>query len=224
MPQKIEVKQTEDGSVTLYLPDMDENYHSTHGALTESQHIFIKMGLEKSNAEEPRILEVGLGTGLNALLTCIWAYENKKKIHYWGYELYPLKKNVVEQLNYSEIVQHPLAAEFFSAIHAAEWGTETVVQDFFVLHKRHEDILQSQFETKFDVVYFDAFAPNKQDEMWNQRFFDSISAAMNPGAVYSTYCVKGTVKRMLKAAGLQIKKEVGPPGGKREILTAFKAL
>ena len=219
---QLEIQKTLDGSATLYLPEMDEHYHSTYGALTESQHIFITMGIEKSASVAPRVLEVGLGTGLNALLTAQWARDRKIPVHYWGYELYPLPIETIRNLEYPAIVKDVDTSHYLDEIHDSVWGGQISVGTQMQLFKRHESILDAQFETQFDVVYFDAFAPNKQEDIWVQDLFDRIAHNMASNAILTTYCCKGDVKRMLRAAGLEVKKVSGPPGGKREILNAFK--
>ena len=216
------IEETKDGSATLYVPGLDEHYHSTFGALTESQHIFIEKGIAQCPAAEPRVLEVGMGTGLNAVLTAIWARDNARTVHYWGYELYPLPAETVRQLKYPSIISDHDAADYLEQIHGSPWGGQQTVGPQMQLYKRHENILEARFDSAFDVVYFDAFAPNKQEDIWAQELFCRIAEAMAPGAVLTTYCCKGDVKRMLRAAGLTVKKVPGPPGGKREILNAFK--
>jgi len=221
MQKNLVILKTEDGSATLFRPDINEHYHSTHGAITESQHVFIKMGIEQATSNTIRILEVGLGTGLNALLTALWAQENKRNITYHGYELYPLGKDITEQLHYPNMSNSANADELFQSIHAMPWGVASAISEYMTLTKINEDILSAQFECRFDVVYFDAFAPNKQEEIWSEELFEKIANNMVSNGIFTTYCAKGAVKRMLQAVGLSVKKVPGPPG-KREMLTARK--
>ncbi len=217
------IERTDDGSATLFVPALNEHYHSVKGARTESQHIFIDMGLEASEAAEPRVLEIGFGTGLNALLTLEAAGESQRKVHYTGVELYPLAWDTIEQLGYSD---HPL----FKTLHTAPWGEDVEITPYFTLNKLEEDItapanhLSLLTNPCYDLVYFDAFAPEKQPEMWSQELFTQIYVIMNKGGILTTYCAKGTVRRMLQSSGFVVERLPGPPGGKREIIRAQKNL
>lgn len=212
------IERTADGSATLFVPELDEHYHSVKGAQTESQHIFIDLGLNASVAARPRVLEIGFGTGLNALLTLEGAEESRKKVHYTGIELYPLPWAVVQQLGYSD-------SPFFEAIHSAPWEEESVVSPYFTLRKLQADFtkeIPAAFGLPFDLVYFDAFAPEKQPEMWSQELFNLLYVSMNSGGILTTYCAKGVVRRMLQAAGFIVERLPGPPDGKREVLRGRK--
>lgn len=220
---------TADGSYTLYVPKLDEHYHSVKGALTESQHIFIDMGLKHSRASLPRILEIGLGTGLNAFLTLITAEETQREVHYTGIELYPPTEKMLQKLDYPRIIGKRHETEY-TAIHRAPWGTDYQLSPWFTLHKVKDDFVRlfaSSDATpivtaRYDLIYFDAFAPEKQPEMWEQPLFDSLFRVLNEGGILTTYCAKGVVRRMLQAAGFTVERLPGPPGGKREILRATK--
>ena len=226
----MKLEQTADGSYTLYVPELDEHYHSVKGALTESQHIFIEMGLKHSPVSEPHILEIGLGTGLNAFLTLLSAEETRRKVHYTGIERYPLAEETLKQLDYPRLIgkQHE---EDYYAIHRAPWNTETEVSPWFTLHKIEDDFtrLFNPVEGSrsavplYDIVYFDAFAPEKQPEMWEQSLFDTLYKVLDDGGILTTYCAKGVVRRMLQTAGFTVERLPGPPGGKREILRATKS-
>ena len=191
----MKLEQTADGSYTLYVPELDEHYHSVKGALTESQHIFIEMGLKHSPVSEPHILEIGLGTGLNAFLTLLSAEETRRKVHYTGIERYPLAEETLKQLDYPRLIgkQHE---EDYYAIHQAPWDTETEVSPWFTLHKIEDDFT---------------------------RLFDTLYKVLNDGGILTTYCAKGVVRRMLQTAGFTVERLPGPPGGKREILRATKS-
>jgi len=260
----MELERTADGSYTLYVPELDEHYHSVKGALTESQHIFIEMGLKHSSVPEPRILEIRLGTGLNAFLTLISAEEAQRKIHYTGIERYPLAEDTWRKLDYPGIIGKEYEEEY-RAIHAAAWGEDAVITPWFTLHKVEGDFTEmsgegecilthpsvpsqegkmdtpaiddktafdkiAAFDDKtvadntaaFDIIYFDAFAPEKQPEMWEQSLFNTLYKVLNEGGILTTYCAKGAVRRMLQAAGFLVERLPGPPGGKREILRATK--
>ena len=226
----MKLEQTADGSYTLYVPELDEQYHSVKGALTESQHLFIEMGLKHSPVSEPHILEIGLGTGLNAFLTLPSAEETRRKVHYTGIERYPLAEETSKQLYYP-ILNGKQNEEDYYAIHQAPWDTETEVSPWFTLHKIEDDFtrLFNPVEGSrpavplYDIVYFDAFAPEKQPEMWEQSLYETLYKVLNDGGILTTYCAKGVVRRMLQTAGFTVERLPGPPGGKREILRATKS-
>ena len=219
----MKLEQTADGSYTLYVPELDEHYHSVKGALTESQHIFIDMGLKHSSVPSPRILEIGLGTGLNCFLTFIASEETGRKIHYTGIERYPLKEEVIRTLDYPTLIGKGHDDAYF-AIHQAAWEKDVPLSSSFTLHKIEGDFTQYTFEGKYDIIYFDAFAPEKQPEMWDQSLFDSLYHVLNNGGILTTSCAKGIVRRMLQASGFMVERLPGPPGGKREILRATKMI
>ena len=245
------IEKTDDGSATLFVPELNEHYHSTKGARTESQHIFIEMGLKASASTAPRILEVGFGTGLNAWLTLKEAEQSGRHIHYTGLELYPLEWQTIEQLEYisndeqltTSDRQQP-AIELFKQLHTSPWGKDVQLTPHFTLQKVETDVnklrvengelrvdnandsvVNSPFSTlhsPFNLVYFDAFAPEKQPEMWSQELFNCLFVLLDGGGILTTYCAKGVVRRMLQTAGFTVERLPGPPGGKREILRARK--
>lgn len=222
------IEKTDDGSATLFVPELDEHYHSTKGARTESQHIFIDMGLKASTAASPRVLEIGFGTGLNAWLTLKEAERNDREVHYTGLELYPLSWEIVEQLGYIPSSDQQHDAELFKQLHTAPWEKEIRLTPHFTLLKQETDANLLKAETdinklsSFDVIYFDAFAPEKQPEMWSQELFNRLYVLLNKDGILTTYCAKGIIRRMLQAAGFTVERLPGPPGGKREILRARK--
>lgn len=222
------IEKTDDGSATLFVPELNEHYHSTKGARTESQHIFIDMGLKASTATSPRVLEIGFGTGLNAWLTLKEAESSCREVHYTGLELYPLAWEMVEQLGYIPSCEQQHAAELFKQLHTAAWEKEIQLTPHFTLLKQETDANLLKAETdinklsSFDVIYFDAFAPEKQPEMWSQELFNRLYVLLNKDGILTTYCAKGIIRRMLQAAGFFVERLPGPPGGKREILRARK--
>lgn len=214
------IEQTEDGSATLFVPELNEHYHSVKGARTESQHIFIDKGLKACTVSQPQILEIGFGTGLNALLTLEAAEQEERPIFYTGIELYPLIWAEVAILKYSD---NPL----FEALHTTVWGEAMNITPHFTLQKIQGDafaVMQDELAAKhsFDVVYFDAFAPEKQPEMWSEALFYNLYASMNENGILTTYCAKGVIRRLLQDVGFKVERLPGPPGGKREILRATK--
>lgn len=219
---KREIIITDDGSHSLYIPEMDEHYHSTHGAIQESKHIFIEAGLKACIKNEICVFEVGLGTGLNALLSIIASDEIPVKINYISIEKYPLTKEEYSALNYVEQTQFD-CKPMFQAIHTCEWNNKIKLTQNFNFTKLIEDITTIDLENLplFDVVYFDAFAPNKQLGVWDQSIFRKIYEKCNPGGIFVTYCAKGEVRRNLQAVGFKVERLKGPPG-KREILRAIK--
>lgn len=224
------IERTEDGSATLFVPELNEHYHSTKGARTESQHIFIDMGLKASAAPSPHILEIGFGTGLNAWLTLKEAEESSRNVHYTGVELYPLEWQMIEQLNYvpndEQITvnnEQQNAIKLFKQLHTSPWEEDVRLTPHFTLRKIQEDFNKWRVENSlFNLVYFDAFAPEKQPEMWSQELFNRIYVLLAKDGILTTYCAKGVVRRMLQAAGFLVERLPGPPGGKREILRARK--
>jgi tRNA U34 5-methylaminomethyl-2-thiouridine-forming methyltransferase MnmC len=218
----MKIEQTADGSYTLYVPELDEHYHSVKGALTESQHIFIDMGLKHSSVTAPHILEIGFGTGLNCVLTLLEAKESQRHVHYTGIERYPLNEEIIRKLNYPSIIGKECEEDYF-AIHQAPWEEDVCLSPWFTLHKMEGDFTHYSFEQKYDIIYFDAFAPEKQPEMWEQSLFDNLYQVLNEGGILTTYCAKGVVRRMLQTAGFKVERLPGPPGGKREILRATKS-
>ena len=215
---------TEDGSHSLYVPLLDEHYHSTHGAIQESQHVYINTGLNACKLEQLNILEIGFGTGLNAFLTLLESKKTDKHIHYTSLELYPLDIKSAQQLNYAQQLADDSGAKHFMAMHKAPWNDTIEITPNFHLHKIETDFsIPNNIKSNnyFDVIYFDAFAPEKQPEMWTQQIFDKLFAVSNKNAIITTYCAKGVVRRMLQSAGFIVERLPGPPG-KREILRGRK--
>ncbi|MDR0506149.1 MAG: tRNA (5-methylaminomethyl-2-thiouridine)(34)-methyltransferase MnmD [Dysgonamonadaceae bacterium] len=213
---KIIIETTADGSHTLSLPEMDEHYHSVNGAVQESKHVYIEAGLKQCGKTEINVLEMGFGTGLNALLTALEAEYHSIKVFYTGIEKYPLPQEIINQLNYKAI-NSPL----FQAIHQAEWGKSELINPYFQIEKIQTDFRDYHFLGRYDVVYYDAFAPDKQPEVWSQELFDKIFSAMNLNGVLTTYCAKGNIRRMMQCSGFTVERLPGPPG-KREMLRGIK--
>jgi tRNA U34 5-methylaminomethyl-2-thiouridine-forming methyltransferase MnmC len=211
---------TSDGSHTLYVPGMDEHYHSRFGALTESQHIFINAGLASLTTGPVSILEVGFGTGLNALLSVIYAETNKIKVSYTSLEKYPLNPSLVSQLNYGSLAGEG-GQHLFNTIHEAPWNLPSRINDWFTLEKRESDLTTDQITGSYDMIFFDAFGPDKQPGMWTEEVLRKITEVTHPGSVFVTYSAKGTLKRMLRSLGFEVALLPGPPG-KRVITRAVK--
>jgi len=215
-----ELKLTEDGSHTLFVPGINECYHSTHGAIQESRHIFIEAGLKQCLKPEISVLEIGFGTGLNAFLTLLESERSGAKIKYTSLELYPVEVEKALQLNFPEEIA-PEKRQLFELLHTSPWNEETIITPNFSLKKIETDFTQFVFKENFDVVFFDAFSPEKQPEMWSRDLFSMIYANCNHGAILTTYCAKGIVRRAMQEAGFTVERLQGPPG-KREILKSLK--
>jgi tRNA U34 5-methylaminomethyl-2-thiouridine-forming methyltransferase MnmC len=214
-----EIQQTADGSHTLFVPEINEHYHSMNGAIQESQHVFIDAGLRQLTKEHIRILEIGFGTGLNALLTLLEAERTaKSRVEYHAVELYPLPAECIAALNYEEKAC-PERKGLFETLHSTPWDIPVGITDRFILHKIKGDISSCKLPSSIDLVYFDAFAPDKQPGMWNQEMFCILHERMAEGGLLATYCAKGSVRRMMQKAGYSVERIPGP-AGKREMLRA----
>ena len=281
LPANIEI--TEDGSHTLYVPELNEHYHSTHGAMQESTHIFIREGLQHrlllqssgqpeqqlqtelqhgpegqqqlspeeflQTSQAINLLEIGFGTGLNALLTLLEAERKGINVCYQSLERYPISFEAAQKLNYPAMLNRfernktadtPIQSnqndfndaglgnktleQLFLQLHTSPWEKAVAITPGFTLLKRQIDFSRPVSfipDRKFDLIYYDAFAPEKQPEMWTQEIFNHLYSLSNQGAILTTYCAKGIVRRMLQTAGFQVERLSGPPG-KREILRATK--
>lgn len=210
-----ELELTADGAATLYRRDIDEHYHSVKGALTESRHVYIDSGLQhfaskvQLTSSPIKIVEIGFGTGLNAMLAIKYAIDNKLSISYLGLELYPLSGELHQATGYADII----GVELFAEIIDSPWNKNNVLRDYpeIAFEKRHADALSEIRKiTDADVIFMDAFAPEKQREMWEEDFISAIARAMTPGGVLTTYCAKGAVRRALERAGLKCQRLPGP--------------
>jgi len=215
------LRKTSDGSDTLYSTEMNESYHSLNGAIQESRHIFIEAGLHQVKRQNIRIFEVGFGTGLNALLTWDEARKNSLNVKYDAIELFPVTDAMTESLNYPAFGPN-LPADAFIRLHNTPWNREEALEsDCFYLNKIQGDFTNFIFTDKYDLVYFDAFAPDKQPEMWEENIFLKIFNALNDTGILVTYSAKGEVRRRLLRCGFNVERIPGPPG-KREMLRAEK--
>lgn len=217
---------TKDGSNSIYLPQLNEHYHSIHGAIQESQHVFIRNGLDCFLAQKKTkvdILEIGFGTGLNALLSFLKSKDNSSvNFTYTTIEPFPLPNEIIEKLNYAELLQQPLAPSLFQLIHAVAWNEPHKLSNNSTIHKLHNTIQEFVSPQLVDIIYFDAFAPEKQPEIWSNEVFQKLYNLLNHGGLLVTYCAKGIIKRKLKAIGFIVEALPGPPG-KREMIRAMKS-
>jgi tRNA U34 5-methylaminomethyl-2-thiouridine-forming methyltransferase MnmC len=215
--------QTDDGSHTLFVPSLNETYHSRHGALQESRHVFIEMGLRKVAAHQSkiRILEIGFGTGLNALLTALEAENAGLQVEYWSMEAYPLAAVDLDGMNYAALIGTETAEATWKAIHSAAWEEMTAIHSNFGLQKIHGKLETAALPEQVDLIYFDAFAPEKQPELWTKEIFQKVFDHLAIGGMLTTYCAKGIVRRTMEAVGFKVSRVKGPPG-KREMILAIR--
>lgn len=216
------VQLTEDGSSTIYIPEMDETYHSTHGAIQEANHVFLKYGIETLNQSPIAVFEMGFGTGLNALLTSEFANSNQVEVLYKGIEAFPVEEELIKSLNYVEEIGGNSQGNF-ELIHSIDWNIEQQINTFFALTKIHAKIEDFVPVTNsIDIVYYDAFGPRAQGEMWQKCILEKMYKMLKPNGVFVTYCAMGQFKRNLKAIGFTVEGKPGPPG-KREMTVGIKS-
>ncbi|MFC2089156.1 tRNA (5-methylaminomethyl-2-thiouridine)(34)-methyltransferase MnmD [Bacteroidota bacterium] len=217
MKRKMEV--TADGSQTFFVPGLEEYYHSIHGAVTESLHIFIEAGFNAFSGRSVKVLEFGFGSGLNALLTYRQAIINKREVFYHAIEKYPLTTDESKMLRLPDIMNDLQAV--YQEIHNCSWEKQVPVNASFTLFKEKNDFRTIQINQTFDIIYFDAFSPEVQPELWTGEMFKTIYELAAEQAILTTYSSKGTVKRNLRDAGFKVEKLPGPPG-KIEFIRARK--
>lgn len=211
---------TNDGSHSFLQNELNETYHSVHGAIQESAHIFIEAGLNRCAKDQLQILEIGFGTGLNAFLTLHECESTRQKVAYTAIELYPLSTESACLLNYPDILASE-KKDLFYQLHTAPWHNHIQLTPQFELYKIQKDFSSMTLTGYYDLIYFDAFSPEKQPEMWTKDRFSMLYKHCKPGAILTTYCSKGIVRRALQSAGFSVERIPGPPG-KREILRAMK--
>jgi tRNA U34 5-methylaminomethyl-2-thiouridine-forming methyltransferase MnmC len=214
---------TGDGSTSIQLEDWNEQYHSKHGAIQEAEHVFIQSGLYYFSNTEINILEIGFGTGLNCLLTLLRAPEKKLKISYYGVEAYPVIADELLKMNYPEQLGsgNKKIADLFNEIHKGHWEEPFFLSPNFKLIKKKEFFDELEDESKFNLIYFDAFGPRVQPELWTETIFKKMYAALKTGGILVTYSAKGSVRRAMQEVGFEVSRLPGPPG-KREMLRAIK--
>ena len=221
MTKKIKIITTDDGSHSLYMPELKETYHSTHGAWQESQHVFIKHGLDfilqNEALKKLNILEIGFGTGLNAILSVRRMLGADTQTEYHTLEPFPLDLELIGQLNYNEFIKEARLIDIYYKMHACNWQELVPITGNFSIEKYQTRLEDFESVRKFDLVYYDAFAPSKQAELWRLEMIEKVSQMMNEGGVFVTYCAKGQFKRDLKAAGLAVETLQGPPGKKEMV-------
>lgn len=221
---KTEIRQTKDGSTTLFVPELNEHYHSINGALQESLHVFIRAGLQQALQRQfrVRLLEVGFGTGLNALLSLQHVWGQAEAVQYDTLEKYPLSWELIQAMHFEKFILNPELLDYLPQLHQAPWQQAVNVLPNFTLQKLQAD-LQTQVlpDQYYHLIYFDAFAPEKQPELWTDGIFAKLYEALLPGGILVSYCAKGSFKRSLKAAGFHLEALPGP-AGKREMTRAHR--
>ena len=214
---------TDDGSTTIHLPDLDEQYHSKHGAIQEAYHVFVNTGLEyllKQLQPNPlKVLEIGFGTGLNAFITLLEADKNKIPISFTGVEAYPISSLEIEKLNYPLLLNSTEA--YFKKLHQSEWEKQIRISTHFSILKRKQFFSEITDKNNFHLIYFDAFGARVQPELWTEQIFKKMYTALKKGGVLVTYSAKGSVRRAMQTVGFVVERLPGPPG-KREMLRARK--
>lgn len=219
----VEIIATEDGSHSLLSEQFGVTYHSKHGAVQESQHVFIEAGLypKTTDSKKLAVLEIGFGSGLNVFMTYLEAQRTGLTIDMTTYEVFPITIEQAQNLNYPTVLEAKDKADIFEKIHTCKWEKTIELASFFTVKKHKKDFSEIEDTAKFDVIYFDAFAPNAQPELWEAPLLQKMYDALKIGGVMTTYCAKGVVKRTLKSVGFEIESIPGPPG-KREMTRAWK--
>ncbi|WP_397362162.1 tRNA (5-methylaminomethyl-2-thiouridine)(34)-methyltransferase MnmD [Olleya sp. R77988] len=223
------IEITKDGSSTLVHPKYQAHYHSIYGAIEESNHVYINAGLLYFLSSEKRqdilqscsILELGFGSGLNAFNTLLKTEALPVNINYLGIETDPVPIDVIKKLNYPELLQANEKQELFDNMHTVSWEDVHQITSSFSLEKRQLDIFKLEADNQFDLVYFDAFGPGAQPELWTEPIFKIMYRALKKGGVLITYCSQGAARRAMISVGFTVSRLPGPPN-KRHILRAVK--
>lgn len=223
---KRQVVTTKDGSSSIHIPEWNESYHSAHGAIQEAYHVFMDKGLRYFHTQNPTqtemsILEIGFGTGLNALITLLEAEKEKLEIAYSGIEAYPVSLAEVAQLNYLDQLSAIDKTTIFKKMHEIEWEKYHQLTPEFRLRKEKKFFKELSEKEKYNLVFFDAFGARVQPELWTENIFLLIYEALQNGGIMVTYAAKGSAKRAMQAIGFTVEKLQGPPG-KRHMLRATK--
>ena len=215
---KREILITSDGSTTINLPELNEQYHSKNGSINESYHVFINCGLKQVKSEHVSILEIGFGTGLNCFITYL---EAKRKINYVGVEAYPVTADEVGKMNFISVLKAEKEENVFKKMHEVTWEEKNDISDTFSLVKRKQLIEEIDDKDAFNLIYFDAFGARVQPQLWTEDIFQRMFNSLKENGVLVTYSAKGSVRRAMQAVGFTVERLPGPPG-KREMLRATK--
>ncbi|MDY8134131.1 tRNA (5-methylaminomethyl-2-thiouridine)(34)-methyltransferase MnmD [Aquimarina sp. 2201CG5-10] len=222
---KREIIITADGSTTIHLPDLNEQYHSKHGAINEALHVFIKNGLHhiltSRDFSSLDILEIGFGTGLNAFITLLETQKNEQKLNYIGVEAFPVTLDEIKQMKYPDALSAIEKEHLFNMMHQTDWEKSTEITQKFRLTKRKQFFADIDDKDNFDLIYFDAFGARVQPDLWTVQIFEKMYDALRSNGVLVTYSAKGSVRRAMQEVGFTVERLPGPPG-KREMLRAIK--
>ena len=216
-----EIITTADGSTSIHIPAWNEQYHSKHGAIQEAYHVFIKSGLSFVNKTELSILEIGLGTGLNCFITFLEGKQRNLKINYTGVEAFPINEKEKKLLNFVKQLKAVEYQRVFDQIHESNWDIKTALSARFIFEKQQRKFQEITTKSTHDLIYFDAFGPRVQPELWTEAIFKKMYDALKKGGILVTYSAKGSVRRAMLSVGFSVEKIPGPPG-KREMLRAVK--
>ncbi|MGB0895739.1 MAG: tRNA (5-methylaminomethyl-2-thiouridine)(34)-methyltransferase MnmD [Flavobacteriaceae bacterium] len=217
---KREIIITSDGSTSINLPELNEQYHSKKGAINEAYHVFIRMGLDLFS-DQTSVLEIGFGTGLNAFITYLESERRQMKVDYTGVEAYPVTPEEVKQLNYVEQLKAENFSEKFQNMHDVSWETAHEISNTYTLTKRQQFFEDITDENSFDLIYYDAFGSRVQPDLWEEGIFKIMYRALKTNGVLVTYAAKGSARRAMEKVGFSVERLDGPPG-KREMLRATK--
>ncbi|NNJ89925.1 MAG: tRNA (5-methylaminomethyl-2-thiouridine)(34)-methyltransferase MnmD [Eudoraea sp.] len=212
---------TADGSKTIHLEAWNEQYHSKHGAVQEAYHVFVDHGLSAIKKNNISILEIGFGTGLNALITLLEARSKSLQINYTGVEKYPVGTTELDQLNYISELKAEEYDDVFKGMHSSAWEVETEITPYFKLLKQQKDFKEIDDKQLYDLIYFDAFGARVQPELWTEEIFEIMFNSLKNNGILVTYAAKGSVRRAMLAVGFHVERLPGPPG-KREMLRATR--
>ena len=218
---KKEIILTKDGSTSIFLPELNETYHSKFGAIQEAKHVFIKSGLSLLNDKSVSILEIGFGTGLNAFITFLEAINTNQSINYVGVEAYPVEIDIIENLNYVSELEALAHQSIFNEMHQSEWEVENKITSNFNLTKRKQKFEDISDSEKYNLIYFDAFGFDVQPELWSEEIFQKMYDALLSEGILVTYACRTSIKKAMLNAGFSVEKLPGAPG-KREMLRAIK--
>lgn len=212
---------TLDGSTTIQLVELNECYHSKMGAIQEAYHVFIRNGLDKFESKPLDILEIGLGTGLNAFITYLESESKQQNINYIGIEAYPVSIEEARTMNYCEQLNALDKKSLFDAIHTLPWNKKNILAENFILEKRQQFFNEIIDINCFDLIYFDAFCFQVQPELWTVEIFEKMFKSLKDKGVLVTYAARGVIKRNMQSVGFKVEKVPGPPG-KREMMIGYK--
>ena len=216
----IEIIDTGDGSQSLRIPELEETYHSRKGAAQESQYVFIDKGLAQINKKKVAVLEIGFGTGLNALLAWAYARKSGQTLYYTSIEKYPLKSEIYKEFSRDWLEQQSLYKEYLM-LHESAWMHDVELGPEFILRKVEADWVDYKIVGTYDIVFYDAFAPSKQEEMWASKLIQRCYDSLESGGILVSYCAQGQFRRNLQDSGFIVERLEGPPG-KREMIRAIK--